>query len=79
MVDEAGEHHEQGDLEVLGGRVLQSLHDPGPGTYRVSYRIGSADGHPVTGTITFTIAGDDSSARTDQAAESVRTPQTRFC
>ena len=30
------------------------------GTYQVAYRVVSADGHPVTGAITFTIAGTGS-------------------
>lgn len=33
----------------------QILEQPGPGKYTMSYRVVSADGHPVTGTIAFTI------------------------
>lgn len=33
----------------------QILNQPGPGKYTMSYRVVSTDGHPVTGTIAFTI------------------------
>lgn len=32
------------------------------GSYRAAYRVVSADGHPITGTITFRIGGPDSPA-----------------
>lgn len=47
-----------GPAQVLDGTVTQPLKPSGPaGAYTVAYRIVSADGHPVTGTSTFTVAG----------------------
>lgn len=47
-----------GDPRIVDDQVTQRV-DPNadPGTYEVSYRITSADGHPVGGTVTFTLAG----------------------
>lgn len=41
--------------EVDGPLVTQPVGELAPGTYEVNYRVGSADGHPVSGTITFTV------------------------
>jgi methionine-rich copper-binding protein CopC len=57
VLDATGVHHEQGGPEVVGSTVTQALGALGPGTYEISYRVGSADGHPITGTLTFTVAG----------------------
>lgn len=45
-------------LQVVGPYVIQPL-DSGlvPGGYRVLWRVTSADGHPVSGRLTFTVAG----------------------
>lgn len=44
-----------GDPVVEGAEVTQAV-DPGPaGDYTLSYRVVSDDGHPVTGTIAFTV------------------------
>jgi hypothetical protein len=57
VLDATGVHHEQGGPEVVGSTVTQALGALEPGTYEISYRVGSADGHPITGTLTFTVAG----------------------
>jgi copper resistance protein C len=56
VLDDAGTHHERGGLQIVGAIVTQSLDTLAPGAYQISYRVGSADGHPITGTLTFTIA-----------------------
>lgn len=56
VLDEADGHHEQGEPQVVGATVTQDVEELAPGTHRISYRVGSDDGHPVTGTLTFTIA-----------------------
>ncbi|MFW6034242.1 MAG: copper resistance protein CopC [bacterium] len=56
VLDEEDGNHEQGDPEIDGGRVAQAVGALEPGEYRVSYRVGSGDGHPVSGVITFTVA-----------------------
>jgi copper resistance protein C len=53
----------KGDVRIVDKEVMQTLGDPaGSGRYSVSYRITSADGHPVGGTVDFTVlssAGGD--------------------
>lgn len=56
VLDADENHYEAGDPEVDGTDVIQSVADLGPGEYVVSYRVGSADGHPVSGTIEFTVS-----------------------
>ena len=58
VLDENDGHHEDGEVEIVGGRVRQSVGELEPGTYRITYRIVSADGHPVTGAVTFTVSSD---------------------
>lgn len=44
-----------GEPHLVGNTVSQDLLPGAPaGTYTVAWRVTSADGHPVTGTITFT-------------------------
>ncbi|GAA8844457.1 hypothetical protein DUHN55_12200 [Helicobacter pylori] len=46
-----------GDLEVDGGTVYQPLKSSLPaGSYTVSYKVVSADGHPISGSYSFTYA-----------------------
>jgi copper resistance protein C len=64
VLDTADGHHEQGDPLIDGVTITQRLDDLVPGTYRISYRLGSADGHPITGTLTFTVASPAPSTET---------------
>lgn len=46
-----------GDLEVDGSTVYQPLKSSLPaGSYTVSYKVASADGHPISGSYSFTYA-----------------------
>ncbi len=45
-----------GPPRVSGTSVTQPLIPGGPGLYTVVYRVVSADGHPVQGSMTFTSA-----------------------
>jgi copper resistance protein C len=56
VLDDTGAHHEQGDPQIMGAIVTQSLGKLVAGAYQISYRVGAADGHPITGTLTFTVA-----------------------
>ncbi|GAA1275410.1 hypothetical protein GCM10009677_31080 [Sphaerisporangium rubeum] len=48
-------------VEVRGSKVIAPLPPGGPaGAYAIGYQIVSNDGHPVTGTIRFTVAGPSS-------------------
>ncbi|MGW0226921.1 copper resistance CopC family protein [Actinopolymorpha singaporensis] len=50
-----GATYQSGGARVLGTKVTQRLADLGPaGTYQVAWRVVSADGHPVSGTLRFT-------------------------
>ncbi len=43
---------------AVSGRVARvTLTPPGPGTYRIAYRVVSADGHPISGESTFAVRG----------------------
>lgn len=45
------------EVQVDGPRVVVTPSDDAPdGAYEVNYRVVSADGHPITGTIAFTVA-----------------------
>ncbi|MEU8237601.1 copper resistance protein CopC [Actinoplanes missouriensis] len=51
-----GSQADQGDPSVSGGEVTVPLRSGGGrGTYLVSYRVISADSHPVAGTITYSV------------------------
>ncbi|CAB4767666.1 copper resistance CopC family protein [Nocardioides sp.] len=61
--------------EVVGDlRALKSVDPTTDHRVRISYRVTSADGHPVAGTSTFTIAPDAGSPPTPGAAETT-TPE----
>ncbi|ROO83771.1 hypothetical protein EDD29_1280 [Actinocorallia herbida] len=48
----------KGKVTVSGTDVTRKVRDALPaGKYTVGYRVISADGHPVTGTLTFTVTG----------------------
>ncbi|MFD2081125.1 hypothetical protein SAMN05421678_104189 [Actinopolymorpha cephalotaxi] len=50
-----GATYQSGSPRVMGNKVTQRLDHLGPaGTYEVAWRVVSADGHPVSGTLTFT-------------------------
>jgi copper resistance protein C len=47
-----------GDVQVRDEVLTQQLGDAtGGGTYSMAYRVTSADGHPISGTVRFTVAG----------------------
>ena len=52
----SGGSWQSGGPEVLGATVTQPLRTLGPaGAYRVTWRVVSADGHPVGGVFSFTL------------------------
>lgn len=58
-------HWEAGPASVVDARVSAPLRELGPaGVYTIHYRVTSADGHPVSGTIPFhlTVAGPATAA-----------------
>jgi methionine-rich copper-binding protein CopC len=57
VVDDAGAAYQDGDPTVSGGTVTQPVTglDRG-GRFTITYRVVSADGHPVTGDVRFLVA-----------------------
>jgi copper resistance protein C len=55
-----------GDVQVRDEVLTQQLGDTaGGGAYSLSYRVTSADGHPISGTVRFTVAGGAGGAAGD--------------
>ena len=57
VLDQAGNEIEGGDLEVVDVTMTRT-YDPSsfaPGVYTISYQVTSADGHPITGELTFMV------------------------
>lgn len=53
--------------KVSGAIVTVPFRASGPGVYAVTWRVTSADGHPVSGSYRFTLAGTTSAAATTSA------------
>lgn len=53
--------------KVSGALVTVPFRASGPGVYAVTWRVTSADGHPVSGSYRFTLAGSTSAATTPAA------------
>jgi methionine-rich copper-binding protein CopC len=64
VLDSSGTRVDDGDVTTAGRRVLVGVR-PGEsraGTYRIVYRVVSADGHPVSGEIDFSVVGGGASS-----------------
>ncbi|MBM3682919.1 MAG: hypothetical protein FJW83_00005 [Actinobacteria bacterium] len=71
VVDGEGRRADGGRAEVTGSTVRLTLRDPaGSGTFVVSYRVISADGHPIRGATTFTVAAVSPTTTTTAATDS---------
>ncbi|MGA5191498.1 copper resistance CopC family protein [Streptomyces griseoincarnatus] len=69
-----GEPAAAGDPQV-DGRTATLPFDTGPaGRYTVGYRVVSADGHPVSGSYTFTVRATASPSASPRAAETADAP-----
>lgn len=58
VLDGSDNQYEVGEPEVTDTVVIQRVDDLPAGEYRISYRVGSADGHPVSGVLTFTVGAE---------------------
>jgi len=66
-----------GDATTDGRTVTQPLTgDQAAGEHVVTYRVVSSDGHPVSGTVTFTTTGPPASASPSASAAVTPTPAT---
>jgi copper resistance protein C len=68
VLDAAGAHHESGEPQVAGVQVTQAVGALDAGSFNISYRIVSEDGHPVEGTLAFSITGPAPTATRTAAA-----------
>ncbi|GLY48190.1 copper resistance CopC family protein [Lentzea sp. NBRC 102530] len=66
VTDAAGGHYEvDGDPAIKDTAVTQKVNALGKaGEYKIGYRILSADGHPVSGELTFTLTKDGTGTAT---------------
>jgi hypothetical protein len=74
VLDDADVHYEQGNPQIVGATVTQGVDELSAGTYRISYRVGSADGHPITGTLTFTVTAATAEPTPPDAPSTTPTP-----
>jgi copper resistance protein C len=63
-----------GEPVVVGRTVTQAVESLPDGRYDVSYRVISADGHPVSGTISFTATGQAAPAPVETPTAEPTTP-----
>ena len=76
VTDADGEKISAGDPEVHGAVVTQPVRAVRePGKYTVGYRVVSADGHPVSGSYSFTVAAG-AVAPTAATSRSAQPPRT---
>ncbi|MFI5492916.1 copper resistance CopC/CopD family protein [Actinoplanes sp. NPDC051859] len=67
-----GSRADQGDPQVAGTTVTIPLRaGGGRGTYLVSYRVVSADSHPVAGTLTYSVGAESTPPSEGDAAQAV--------
>ena len=59
LVGPDGKQYATGSPQISGNVITGTVGAGPAGTYTAAYRIVSADGHPVTGQIHFTLAGDE--------------------
>jgi methionine-rich copper-binding protein CopC len=65
VVGPDGAHYETGQVGAEGGTVSIALLPLSPaGRYEIGYRVVSADGHPVTGSVAFTLTAPGPGATT---------------
>ncbi|MFF4778384.1 copper resistance CopC family protein [Microtetraspora fusca] len=71
-----GAEYAQGEIATKGNDVSVGLAPLGPaGAYTIGYRVVSNDGHPVTGTITFTLtAAGPAAGQSSPSAEPTPSP-----
>jgi copper resistance protein C len=75
VLDADGAHQERGEPQVDGATVSQPLSTLPEGLFNVSYRVVAGDGHPVTGTLSFTVAASPESAAAQPSDTSPATHQ----
>lgn len=62
------------DVAVDGPRLVVTAAQPAEGTHELNYRVVSADGHPVTGTTTFTVRASGAAPAVEPTASEPTVP-----
>ena len=75
VTDAAGSAVTQGGAQVSGTTAVQPLVPSlSAGTYTVAYRVVSVDGHPVLGSLTFTVLPSATPSATSSLSAAASTP-----
>jgi methionine-rich copper-binding protein CopC len=75
VLDQSGNEIDGGELEVVDDTVRRT-YDPasfGPGVYTISYQVTSADGHPISGALTFMVHAEGEPVMPAPAVSSIDT------
>ncbi|MEU9017379.1 copper resistance CopC family protein [Actinomadura sp. NPDC048394] len=63
LTDAKGGRHEAGKAQAVDNKVTEAVKGTLPnGVYTVGWRVVSPDGHPISGTYTFTVTGSTGAA-----------------
>jgi methionine-rich copper-binding protein CopC len=76
VLDAAGMRYAQGEPQINDATVSQQLAPLSTGVFQVSYRVVAADGHPVTGTLSFSVDSVSASPQTPSEAATAMPPTT---
>lgn len=77
VVGPDGAEWQTGGITASGGTISVALRPLGPaGRYEIGYRVVSDDGHPVTGTVAFTLTAPGPGAATATTEAAAPSPQT---
>ncbi|SEF12065.1 copper resistance CopC family protein [Jiangella alba] len=75
VTDDAGATFQDGAPQTVGDTVTQAVQELPDGAYTIAYRVVSSDGHPIEGTVGFTVAGVGPAAPpSDEASAPPSTP-----
>jgi copper resistance protein C len=77
VVGPDGEHYEAGDIAASGTTVSAGVQPLGPaGRYEIGFRVVSEDGHPVTGSVAFTMTTAGSGTGSPATSTQAQAPTT---
>ncbi|OAA24005.1 hypothetical protein UG55_103238 [Frankia sp. EI5c] len=74
VTDSGGRQLTTGSPQVIETTLSVPLQGAETGEYHVTWRVVSADGHPITGQFSFTVAGSGAAAQQPTAASSAAAP-----
>ncbi|WP_157987657.1 copper resistance CopC family protein [Jiangella endophytica] len=69
VTDAAGATFQDGAPQTAGDTVTQTVQQLPDGAYTIAYRVVSSDGHPIEGTVGFTVSGVGPAAPAETPAE----------